>query len=114
MTDSPILLAHAQNDWTIPVQHAQKLYRSLVASRGHQAAPLSTFELAGWGRVTLSGMHGAVAAGTADETGSGPLQAIRGKKKGAEVIFWEGVRGGHNDLGWTEAGIDLIARISGL
>jgi hypothetical protein len=33
---------------------------------------------------------------------------------GAQVIYWEGTYGGHNDLGWTEAGIDLIARISGM
>jgi hypothetical protein len=59
-------------------------------------------------------MHGAVGAGTADDKGSGSPQIVRGKKQGAEVIYWEGVRGGHNDLGWTEAGIDLIARISGL
>ena len=59
-------------------------------------------------------MHGAVGAGTADDIESGLPQVVRGKKKGAEVIYWEGVGGGHNDLGWTEAGIDLIARISGL
>jgi abhydrolase domain-containing protein 12 len=38
----------------------------------------------------------------------------RHQGKGGEVIWWDGLRGGHNDIGWAEGSIDLIKRIGGL
>lgn len=32
----------------------------------------------------------------------------------SQVIWWDGLRGGHNDIGWAEGSIDLVRRIAGL
>jgi hypothetical protein len=31
-----------------------------------------------------------------------------------EVIYWDGLQGGHNDLGWAEGTLDLIRRVASL
>jgi abhydrolase domain-containing protein 12 len=33
---------------------------------------------------------------------------------GGAVMWWEGLAGGHNELGWTEGIMDLAAQVAGL
>lgn len=123
---------HARNDWTIPITHARKLYTllaslSLGSSPGktssntwiedHQAeaSGISLFEsiddqLSGttsyypnWGWL-----HEVPSASESDES-----RESEGKIS-ARLMYWEGERGGHNDLGWTESGLDLVAQIASL
>ncbi|OCF45643.1 hypothetical protein I317_00545 [Kwoniella heveanensis CBS 569] len=97
-TFSPTLLLHAINDHTIPHSHSDDLFNSLTlpttADTNGPAASASTMEAVsyeGWGTVR-----------TVD----------RGQK--GQVIWWEGKNGGHDNLGWAEGTLDLIARIANL
>jgi abhydrolase domain-containing protein 12 len=36
------------------------------------------------------------------------------KRDGGEVLYWDGFRGGHNDIGWAEGSVDLVRRVAGL
>ncbi|KAI9637095.1 Alpha/Beta hydrolase protein [Dioszegia hungarica] len=87
----PILLMHARNDWTIPITHSRRLFQTLRDREGPDADPADVVEMEvpHWGLVST----------------------FKGKG-GGEVMFWEGELGGHNDLGWTEGGLDLIKRIA--
>ncbi|WWC92387.1 uncharacterized protein L201_007344 [Kwoniella dendrophila CBS 6074] len=90
-TSSPTLILHAVNDNTIPHAHSARIFSSL---RSDSALAVSTWKeksYAGWGTVR---------------------SFDRGEK--GEVIWWEGKNGGHDNLGWAEGTIDLIARIARL
>lgn len=82
---------HARNDWTIPITHSRRLFQTLRDREGPDADPADVVEMEvpHWGLVST----------------------FKGKG-GGEVMFWEGELGGHNDLGWTEGGLDLIKRIA--
>lgn len=90
----PLLLMHAKNDWTIPITHSRRLHQALRrrTGAGDEADVLEKeVAVANWGTVRSFTSEGQ-----------------------GEVILWEGDIGGHNDLGWTEGGLDLIARIARL
>ncbi|KAK8850609.1 hypothetical protein IAR55_004528 [Kwoniella newhampshirensis] len=90
-TTSPTLLVHAVNDGTIPPSHSLSLFASLNTPHYRSSVHTTTYE--GWGTVR---------------------SFDRGEGKGGEVIWWEGQKGGHNNLGWAEGTLDLIARIARL
>ncbi|ODN83055.1 hypothetical protein L202_01280 [Cryptococcus amylolentus CBS 6039] len=91
---APVLLLHAVNDDTIPHTHSSVLFGSLMAPYVTGGDDIEGFEerqYEGWGTVR---------------------SFQRGEK--GQVIWWEGIHGGHNDLGWAEGTLDLIARVAGL
>jgi hypothetical protein len=77
---------HARNDWTIPVTHSRRLFQALADREG--VAEVSEEGINHWGTV----------------------RAFSGKG-GGEIRFWEAELGGHNDLGWTEGGLDLVKQL---
>ncbi|ODN99581.1 hypothetical protein L198_03425 [Cryptococcus wingfieldii CBS 7118] len=91
---APVLLLHAVNDDTIPHTHSSVLFGSLMApyvTGGDDVEGFEERQYEGWGTVR---------------------SFQRGEK--GQVIWWEGIHGGHNDLGWAEGTLDLIARVAGL
>jgi abhydrolase domain-containing protein 12 len=83
---------HARNDWTIPITHSRRLFEVLREREGlGMSQEMDEVEVSHWGLV----------------------RSFKGKA-GGEVIFWEGELGGHNDLGWTEGGLDLVRKIARL
>ncbi|TYJ55230.1 hypothetical protein B9479_004060 [Cryptococcus floricola] len=91
---APVLLLHAVNDDTIPHTHSSTLFGSLMApyvTGGDDVEGFEERQYEGWGTVR---------------------SFQRGEK--GQVIWWEGIHGGHNDLGWAEGTLDLIARVAGL
>ncbi|WVF67898.1 hypothetical protein IAT40_002659 [Kwoniella sp. CBS 6097] len=93
-TSSPTLLLHAVNDNTIPHSHSENLFLSLSNTSTEQPdiiiqADAVSYE--GWGTVR-----------SFDRGDKGP------------VVWWEGKNGGHDNLGWAEGTLDLIARIANL
>ena len=36
------------------------------------------------------------------------------KRDGGDILYWDGFRGGHNDIGWAEGSVDLVRRVAGL
>ncbi|GFZ47996.1 hypothetical protein JCM24511_05743 [Saitozyma sp. JCM 24511] len=92
-TSSPILLNHAVTDTVIPHSHSARLFEDL---RSHSQVPpdgVHDTHYGGWGHVRSFAR---------DHVGAGP------------VFWWEGLTGGHNNLGWTEGVMDLIAKVAGL
>ncbi|WWD20788.1 hypothetical protein CI109_105265 [Kwoniella shandongensis] len=90
-TTSPILLLHAINDMSIPPSHSADLFTFLSRPHATKLVEETTYE--GWGIVR---------------------SFDRGSEKGGEVVWWEGRKGGHNNLGWAEGSLDLIKRIARL
>ncbi|KAK6906508.1 hypothetical protein I203_100493 [Kwoniella mangroviensis CBS 8507] len=90
-TSSPTLLLHAINDNTIPYSHSARLFSSLLHSASLTEGFVHETSYKGWGTVR---------------------SIDRGEK--GEVIWWEGQNGGHDNLGWAEGTIDLIARVAKL
>lgn len=89
-------MLHARDDDVIPHYHSNNLFESLRASA--PGAPVDEKIYRNWGTIrsfTRSGQNG-------------------GGKVEGEVIWWDGLRGGHNDIGWAEGSIDLVRRIAGL
>lgn len=84
-TSCPILILHARDDDVIPHHHSSTLFSALSSE-----AKVATVEYEGWGDVSR-------------------IDGARG-----EVIWWDGMRGGHNDIGWSEGSVDLVRRIAGL
>ncbi|WVW80743.1 hypothetical protein I302_102729 [Kwoniella bestiolae CBS 10118] len=90
-TSSPTLILHAINDNTIPYSHSARLFTSLLDSASLTPSSVKERNYRGWGTVR---------------------SVDRGDK--GEVVWWEGQNGGHDNLGWAEGTIDLIARIANL
>jgi len=92
-TQSPILLVHAQDDTNIPSSHSKQLFSQLAStsteSRDSLDRAAHIIERAGWGTVRRA-------------LGSG------GK---AEVMYFEGISGGHNRVGLGEGVMELIAEM---
>ncbi|WVQ70780.1 hypothetical protein IAR50_000302 [Cryptococcus sp. DSM 104548] len=91
---APVLLLHAVNDDTIPYTHSSSLFDSLQAPYNAEGEDVKMFDerrYKGWGTVR---------------------SFQRGDK--GQVVWWEGIHGGHNDLGWAEGTLDLIGRVAGL
>lgn len=78
----------------IPHYHSRNLFESLRASAPGTEVDEKTYSNWGTARTFIrSGQDGGA--------------------KG-EVMWWDGLRGGHNDIGWAEGSIDLVRRIAGL
>jgi abhydrolase domain-containing protein 12 len=84
-TKSPILILHARDDDVIPHHHSTTLFSSLSDS-----SKVDSVGYEGWGNVMTY------------------------KRDGGDVMYWDGFRGGHNDIGWAEGSVDLVRRIAGL
>lgn len=105
-TSCPIVLAHSQNDRVIPHSHSSRLFHAL---RNHSqvclqraesvdaGVPVAESRYPGWGVVRR-------------------FNASRGGKAlpRREVVWWEGLAGGHNALGYTEGVMDLIRQVADL
>jgi abhydrolase domain-containing protein 12 len=92
-TSSPILLNHAVTDTVIPHSHSARLFEDLRSHSQVPPARVHDTHYGGWGHVRSF---------TRDHVAAGP------------VFWWEGLAGGHNNLGWTEGVMDLIAKVAGL
>ena len=93
-TSSPTLILHAENDDTIPHSHSASLFSSI-----HAKSPASTVRettYPGWGTVRSF------------------FRDSDDGRAASEVVWWEGLQGGHNSLGWAEGTLDLIARVARL
>ncbi|WWC72660.1 uncharacterized protein I206_106624 [Kwoniella pini CBS 10737] len=90
-TSSPTLILHAINDNTIPYSHSAGIFSSLSALLTDPQTTVEEVTYSGWGTVR---------------------SFQRGNN--GEVVWWEGQNGGHDNLGWAEGTIDLIARIAKL
>lgn len=105
------MLAHSQNDNVIPYSHSARLFHSLrnhslvaagsSSKNGKNGAdlPISESRYQGWGIVRSFNTTTHL---------SGSDRASR------EVVWWEGLTGGHNKLGYTEGVMDLIRRVARL
>lgn len=91
-TYAPTLLVHTKADKVVPTSHSEALFQSLLAPNGTKIAIPKPFvlEYSGWGTLRISN----------------PRQR--------QVIWWEGEFGGHDEVGWAEGTMDLIADISKL
>ena len=92
---SPILILCAKDDSIIPHFHSENLFNHLVREqdRTQGGVEVQETDYPGWGRISR--------LNRADEDGGG-------------VEWWEGLAGGHNNLGWAEGTIDLIAQVAAL
>lgn len=89
----------------IPYSHSARLFHTL---RNHSLAalrrdsvsnldlPISESEYKGWGVVRNFSL------------------TPSGDRIQREVVWWEGLAGGHNSLGYTEGVMDLIRRVAKL
>ena len=85
--DCPILILHARDDDVIPHHHSSALFHTLTESNPDKVEVVG-YE--GWGNVSTY------------------------KRHGGDAIWWDGWRGGHNDIGWAEGSVDLVKKIAGL
>ena len=69
----------------IPHHHSNTLFSSLSHS-----SEVDVVEYKGWGNV------------------------LTYKRDGRDILYWDGFRGGHNDIGWAEGSVDLVRRVAGL
>jgi len=89
---------HAIDDDIIPHSHSKTLFSHLHASSLSSSADsllkmdIEETDYPGWGRTSQFNRGG----------------------NGGEVIWWEGLTGGHNKLGWAEGTIELIQRVAAL
>ncbi|ORY31287.1 Alpha/Beta hydrolase protein [Naematelia encephala] len=84
-TSLPVLLIHAADDPVIPNTHSTRIFELLRTS----ASPAREIQYDGWGVVRSYERQG----------------------KG-EVVWWDGLTGGHDDVGWAEGTMDLIKRVA--
>ncbi|WVQ95462.1 hypothetical protein IAU59_002559 [Kwoniella sp. CBS 9459] len=115
-TTSPTLLLHAVNDRTIPHSHSADLFASLSLGRT-QVRPIDAAALSRTAETTAVSVTpyegwGTVRSFNRDST-SDEVSSDEGKGKG-KVVWWEGKNGGHDNLGWAEGTLHLIARIANL
>ncbi|BEJ11907.1 hypothetical protein CspHIS471_0203670 [Cutaneotrichosporon sp. HIS471] len=91
-TVAPTLLVHTKADKVVPHSHSEALFQSLLAPNGTEYAIPKPFvlEYAGWGTLHIS------------------------NPQRRQVIWWEGEFGGHDEVGWAEGTLDLIADIAKL
>lgn len=85
--ECPILILHARDDDVIPHYHSSTLFASLTRSNTDK---VNVVEYEGWGDVSTY------------------------KRPGGDVIWWDGPKGRHNDIGWAEGSVDLVKRVTGL
>ena len=81
------------DDDIIPHSHSRALFAHLHSSvSGSAKVGIETKDYPGWGRTSRfnRGAHG------------------------GEVVWWEGLTGGHNNIGWAEGTIELIRQIAKL
>jgi len=90
-TTSPTLLLHAVDDLTIPHIHSSRLFSALHQNFQANSSGIETLTYDGWGKVSWFQRDG----------------------KG-EVIWWEGLSGGHTRVEYQEGSQDLIRRVAGL
>lgn len=122
-TSSPTLILHARDDGTIPHLYSSKLFHSLhaahIASRDAIAAINVT------DRHKMQEREGVISSITYDHWGtvhsfnrphssSSSPSGHDGAPAQSEVVYWDGLKGGHNDIGWSEGSIDLIRRVAKL
>lgn len=81
-------MLHAQDDDVIPHPHSADLFASLLALEPGGKVHETSYK--GWGTVRTI------------------------ERNGGEVVWWDGLRGGHNDIGWAEGSIDLVRRVGRL
>ncbi len=107
-TRSPAFLVHAADDTEIPSSNSADLFRRLALARGHAKAAGYTGEevqhVPGWGRIVRSGGE---RGGT-----RGNDTAPAGER--GQVVFFEGVGGGHNGVGGGEGIVELIRDVAEL
>jgi abhydrolase domain-containing protein 12 len=85
--ECPILILHARDDDVIPHHHSSTLFSSLIPP---EISNTEVVTYDGWGTVNSY------------------------KRSGGEVVYWDGWRGGHDNIGWAEGSVDLVRRIMGL
>ena len=92
-TDASILILHARNDDVIPHSHSQRLFNHLASVDTALDYQVSVREDSydGWGTV----------------------RSFSRKAKG-QVIWFEGLVGGHDDIGFYEGTLDLIGKVARL
>jgi len=93
---SPTLILCAKDDSIIPHFHSETLFNHLVRDAKRitvGGAGITEQDYPGWGRIS---------------------RLSRAAKNGGDVVWWEGLAGGHNNLGWAEGTIDLIQDIAAL
>jgi abhydrolase domain-containing protein 12 len=84
-TKCPILILHARDDDVIPHHHSTTLFSGLS-----DLSNVVSVNYERWGTVS------------------------RYERDEGEVLYWDGFRGGHNDIGWAEGSVDLVRRVAGL
>ncbi|GMK57057.1 hypothetical protein CspeluHIS016_0308970 [Cutaneotrichosporon spelunceum] len=91
-TAAPTLLVHTKADKVVPYSHSEALWQSLLAPNGTEYAIPKPFVLdyTGWGKLYIS------------------------NPRYRQIIWWEGEFGGHDEIGWAEGTMDLIADIAKL
>jgi abhydrolase domain-containing protein 12 len=98
------LLLHAKDDDVIPHHHSSTLFAGLherCETTSGIRSDVEVVEYKGWGTVfSFPRSYTKSCGGDAVESG--------------EVVWWDGVMGGHNDIGWSEGTVDLIRRIARL
>lgn len=82
------MILHAANDPIIPQAHSHALFDSLLVGDGKRTKPIEEMRYPGWGIVRATSVNC------------------------VPKIYWEGTGGGHNDIGWTEGTLELMARIA--
>jgi hypothetical protein len=97
-TQSPTLILHALDDGVIPHSHSKVLLHHLHAIHTTNSAVLHQPNLT----ETTYPSWGSICA------------FDRGGEHGGKVVRWEGLAGGHNNLGWAEGTMDLIKQIAKL
>jgi len=90
-TASPTLLLHAIDDGIIPHSHSAALFASLHKSDSQNTSAIREITHTGWGVV----------------------RSFLREGKG-EVVWCEGLSGGHDDVAWAEGSLDLIQEVAKL
>lgn len=80
------------DDDIIPHSHSKTLFYHLLSTASEKELETTERNYPGWGRTS---------------------QFDRGST-GGEVIWWEGLTGGHNKIGWAEGTIELIKQVAKL
>jgi abhydrolase domain-containing protein 12 len=97
-TRSPTLIIHAKDDTEIPSHHSSTLFSGLVSNRkvvGLEGS-VESVDRPGWGVVTRF------------------VPAPSGQGTPGQVMYFEGVAGGHNGVGGGEGVVELMREVAQL
>ncbi|TFK52363.1 alpha/beta-hydrolase [Heliocybe sulcata] len=118
---SPILLAHAEDDWDIPYTHSEILFNSILDTHlphlpelPKSASEISQLSKDDWSDyVSAQSMRKALLAQLVTETnipGFGTIQEVRRGNGDGKVVFVKSLWGGHDRIGLMEGVQDAIGR----